>query len=159
MSGPKSVSHSVSAEVAAAAAERERRRVRREQLQARGAVLSRELTQVAERWREAGRRYGDAFPAWPHGEAPLEWTLSAQRMKAKREHRVPLCDRALEVLEAARVLGDGNPLVFPMRSGRPISASTLLKTLNDLRIEPCRTGIAHLVSVGVQHRSGMPINY
>ena len=72
MSGPKSVSYSVSAEVAAAAAERERRRIRREQLQARGAVLSRELTQVAERWREAGRRYGDAFPAWPHGEAPLE---------------------------------------------------------------------------------------
>ena len=54
-------------------------------------------------------------------------------MKAKREHRVPLCDRALEVLEAARGLGDGNPLVFPMRSERPISTSTLLKTLNDLR--------------------------
>ena len=62
------------------------------------------------------------------------WTLSAQRMKAKREHRVPLCDRALEILDAARALGDGNPHVFPMRSGRPISASTLLKMLNDLRI-------------------------
>ena len=62
------------------------------------------------------------------------WTLSAQRMKAKREHRVPLCRRALEILDAARALGDGNPLVFPMRSGRPISASTLLKVLNDLRI-------------------------
>ena len=62
------------------------------------------------------------------------WTLSAQRMKAKREHRVPLCGRALEVLDAARGLGDGNPHVFPMRSGRPISASTLLKTLNDLRV-------------------------
>ena len=62
------------------------------------------------------------------------WTLSAQRMKAKREHRVPLCGRALEVLDAARALGGGNPLVFPMRSGRPISASTLLKMLNDLRI-------------------------
>ena len=63
------------------------------------------------------------------------WTLSAQRMKAKREHRVPLCGRALEIVAAARALGDGNPLVFPMRSGRPISASTLLKTLQDLRIE------------------------
>ena len=62
------------------------------------------------------------------------WTLSAQRMKAKREHRVPLCGRALEILDAARKLGDGNPHVFPMRSGRPISASTLLKMLNDLRI-------------------------
>ena len=62
------------------------------------------------------------------------WTLSAQRMKAKREHRVPLCGRALEILDAARALGDGSPHVFPMRSGRPISASTLLKMLNDLRI-------------------------
>ena len=62
------------------------------------------------------------------------WTLSAQRMKAKRKHRVPLCGRALEVLDAARALGDGSPHVFPMRSGRPISASTLLKTLNDLRV-------------------------
>ena len=62
------------------------------------------------------------------------WTLSAQRMKAKREHRVPLCGRALEILDAARALGDGNPHVFPMRSGRPISASTLLKMLNDLGI-------------------------
>ena len=62
------------------------------------------------------------------------WTLSAQRMKAKREHRVPLCGRALEILDAARALGDGSPHVFPMRSGRPISASTLLKMLNDLQI-------------------------
>ena len=57
------------------------------------------------------------------------WTISATRMKAKREHRVPLCGRALEVLDAARTLGDGNRLVFPMRSGRPIATSTLLKML------------------------------
>ena len=57
------------------------------------------------------------------------WTVPALRMKAKREHRVPLCGRALEVLDAARALGDGNRLVFPMRSGRPISASTLPKML------------------------------
>ncbi|MCY3821118.1 MAG: tyrosine-type recombinase/integrase [Gammaproteobacteria bacterium] len=41
------------------------------------------------------------------------WTLSAQQMKAKREHRVPLCGRALEILDEARALGDGNPLVHP----------------------------------------------
>ena len=62
------------------------------------------------------------------------WILSAQRMKAKRQHRVPLCGRALEVLDAARALGDGSPHVFPMRSGRPISASTLVKTLQNLQI-------------------------
>ena len=57
------------------------------------------------------------------------WTISAQRMKAKREHRVPLSRRAVEVLEAARTLGDAGGLVFPMRSGRPIAASTLPKML------------------------------
>ena len=62
------------------------------------------------------------------------WTLSAQRLKAKREHRVPLCGRALEILDAARALGDGIPFVFPMPSGRPISASTLVKTLQNLQI-------------------------
>ena len=58
------------------------------------------------------------------------WTISAERMKAKREHRVPLCGRAVEVLDAARALGDGpRRLLFPMRSGRPIATSTLPKML------------------------------
>ena len=57
------------------------------------------------------------------------WTISAARMKAKREHRVPLCRRAVEILDAARTLGDGKSLVFPMRSGKPISMSTLPKML------------------------------
>ncbi len=34
-------------------------------------------------------------------------------MKAKREHRVPLCRRAIEILDAARALGDGCGFVFP----------------------------------------------
>ena len=57
------------------------------------------------------------------------WTISATRMKAKREHRVPLCRRAVEILDAARTLGDGRRLVFPMRSGKALSASTLPKML------------------------------
>ena len=62
------------------------------------------------------------------------WTVPAVRMKAKREHRVPLCRRALAILDAARTLGDGNRLVFPMRSGRPIAPSTLPKMLQHHRI-------------------------
>ena len=57
------------------------------------------------------------------------WTIAATRMKAKREHRVPLCERALEIVDAARTLGAGNPLVFPMRSGKPMSMSTLPQML------------------------------
>ena len=62
------------------------------------------------------------------------WTVPALRMKAKREHRVPLCVRALAILDAARGLGDGGALVFPMRSGKAISASTLPKVLQYHRI-------------------------
>ena len=62
------------------------------------------------------------------------WTISALRMKAKREHRVPPCRRAGEILDAARALGDGDPVVFPMRSGRPIAPSTLPKMLQHHRI-------------------------
>ena len=100
MSGPKSVSYSVSSGAAAAgaavaagaaaaeaaaaarAAERERRRIRREQLQARGEALSRELNRVAEQWREAGRQYGGEFPAWPHGEAAPDSAPAHRRLDA-----------------------------------------------------------------------------
>ena len=57
------------------------------------------------------------------------WTIAAERMKAKREHRVPLCGRAVEILEAAQSLGGDSDLVFPMRSGRSIAGSTLPKML------------------------------
>ena len=57
------------------------------------------------------------------------WTISAERMKAKREHRVPLCGRAVEILEAVRGLDGGGGLVFPMRNGRSIASSTLPKML------------------------------
>ena len=67
------------------------------------------------------------------------WTISAARMKARRERRVPLCRPALEILGAARTLGDGNPLVLPMRIGKPISASTLPKMLQHHRM----SAVAH----------------
>ncbi len=60
------------------------------------------------------------------------WTVPATRMKAKREHRVPLCGRAVEILAEARTLG--GDLVFSMRNGRPIASSTLPKMLKYLGI-------------------------
>ena len=60
------------------------------------------------------------------------WNVPATRTKAKREHRVPLSGRAEEILDAARALADGNPLVFPSVRGKRINdmaLSGLLKTL------------------------------
>ena len=73
------------------------------------------------------------------------WTVPALRMKAKREHRVPLCRRAVEILDAARTLGDGAPLVFPMRSGKAISSSTLPKMLQYQRIAAVAHGLPLVV--------------
>ena len=39
------------------------------------------------------------------------WTIPAKRMKAAREHRVPLCDRALEILKSLP-REEGNQFVF-----------------------------------------------
>ena len=60
------------------------------------------------------------------------WTVPPTRTKAKREHRVPLSRRALEVLDAARWLDHGNPLVFPSVRGKrmnDMALSALLRTL------------------------------
>ena len=64
------------------------------------------------------------------------WTIPATRMKSKREHRVPLSGRAMEVLQAARKLGGGRRrLVFPSREDRPISITRLGRMLHNLKVE------------------------
>ena len=61
------------------------------------------------------------------------WSLPPERMKANREHRVPLSVRALEVLKEAAELSDGGGLVFPgTRPGRPLSENTHSKLLREL---------------------------
>ncbi len=56
------------------------------------------------------------------------WTRPARRMKSKKEHRVPLPPRALEVLEQAATLSTGEGLVFPGTvHGKPLSDMTLSK--------------------------------
>ena len=65
-----------------------------------------------------------------------EWTIPAERMKAKRQHRVPLSPRAVEVLREAQALDDGSGLAFPgTRAGRPLSDMTLSKLLKELGID------------------------
>lgn len=61
------------------------------------------------------------------------WTVPASRMKAGKEHRVPLTGPALAVLEQARDLADGSDLVFPSprKPGNPLSDMSLTKILRD----------------------------
>lgn len=61
------------------------------------------------------------------------WTVPAERMKAKRSHRVPLSDAAITLLQKQTRIA-GVDLVFPASSGRPLSDMTLaavVRRLND----------------------------
>ncbi len=70
----------------------------------------------------------------------MVWTVPGRRMKAKREHRVPLYGRAVEVLrEAEQLRGAGNgagdeELVFPTVRGKALDAATLSKLVRNLGI-------------------------
>ena len=70
------------------------------------------------------------------------WRIPGERMKAGTEHRVPLSDSALTVLEQARALDHGSGLVFPspVRRGRPLSDATLTRVLG-------ATGLAERATV------------
>ena len=59
------------------------------------------------------------------------WTVPAARTKTSREHRVPLSDRAVEILHDARTLGDGTGLVFPSARRKALSDMTLSKLIKE----------------------------
>ena len=62
------------------------------------------------------------------------WTIPAARMKAKRDHRVPLSERALAILHDVQRLSDGAGLVFRSLRGKPLSDMTLSKLIKELGI-------------------------
>ena len=63
------------------------------------------------------------------------WTVPAERMKARRVHRVPLTGRCLEILSQARELSSPKgSLIFPSRSGKHLSDMTLSELLSRLGV-------------------------
>jgi integrase len=59
------------------------------------------------------------------------WIVPPDRMKAGREHRVPLCDRAIKMLDE---LGRKSEFVFPgMRKGEPLSNMAMLEMLKEMK--------------------------
>lgn len=63
------------------------------------------------------------------------WTVPAWRMKGGREHRVPLPDRALEILGSMEKMRTGE-LVFPSaRAGRPLSGMAMEMCLRRMKVE------------------------
>ena len=62
------------------------------------------------------------------------WTVPAERMKSRREHRVALSRQALAVLDMTRELGNADGLVFPSSRGGRLSPSSLSRLLVSLDV-------------------------
>lgn len=71
------------------------------------------------------------------------WTIPAERMKAEREHVVPLADRAIEIIARARELAPPKAeLVFPSNrsKGGGLSDMALTMVLRRLKVEATAHG-------------------
>jgi integrase len=84
------------------------------------------------------------------------WTIPAMRMKAKKEHRVPLCPRALEILNVARAMDPESNYLFS-RKGKPLSGMTMAMVLRRLGIDATvhgfRSGFRDWASEETNHSS------
>ena len=74
-------------------------------------------------------------------EAGRTWAVPAERMKAKRVHRVPLSSRCMEILDRAKQLGAKSAFIFPGRSGdKPLSNMVFLMALRRMNLQATAHG-------------------
>ena len=65
------------------------------------------------------------------------WIISAGRMKAGKEHRVPLCERALEMLNSIKSNRNPDEFVFPgWKAGTGLSDGAILALLRKMDVGP-----------------------
>jgi integrase len=65
------------------------------------------------------------------------WTIPADRMKARKLHRIPLSPAAVVLFrEMASIRQAGTDLIFPAGNGNELSNMTLTKVLRDMKV-PC----------------------
>lgn len=100
------------------------------QLKGRQGVANRALEFTIQTVARSGETLGGQWPEIDR-EAKL-WIVPAERMKARKEHRVPLTDSALAILDAMLPLAErdeeGRPVgyIFPGRKrGRPMSVMSM----------------------------------
>jgi integrase len=86
-------------------------------------------------------------------EAAL-WTVRAQRMKAGREHRVPLCDAALTLLRSLGP-GEGDKLVFPGLKGA-LSDMSLTAVMRRMKVNATVHGFRSTFRDWVSERTSYP---
>lgn len=70
------------------------------------------------------------------------WTIPAERMKAGKEHVIPLSVRAVAIIERMREIRSHKTLLFPGVSGKIMSDATMAKALREAGI-PREKGTVH----------------
>jgi integrase len=68
------------------------------------------------------------------------WTVPADRMKAGREHRVPLCAAAVKLLRALPRVDDCE-VVFPGRKNQPLSDMSLTAVMRRMQVNAVPHGL------------------
>jgi integrase len=81
------------------------------------------------------------------------WTIPANRMKAGKEHAVPLSDEAVTVLKA---LAGDNGLVFPSIRGKELSDAALAKVIKDMHAREIGAGNAGWIDPDSDNRVATP---
>ena len=85
-----------------------------------------------------------------------EWRIPADRMKAGVEHRVPLSDEVLAVLDRIRPMADASGLVFPSPRGREFSNMTLSKALHAAGIDAVPHGFRSSFRTWASEQTSVP---
>ncbi len=91
------------------------------------------------------------------GATSATWIIPKERIKMKRDHRVPLSGRALEILRDAEALSDSSELVFPSyKKGKPLSDMTLSKLVKELGFEADVHGFRTSFRTWAQEQTNFP---
>lgn len=62
------------------------------------------------------------------------WTVPAERMKARKEHRIPLSARAMELLTRQKEYSNGSPFVFTGYNGISLDDTSMRKFLRGMGV-------------------------
>ena len=84
------------------------------------------------------------------------WTVPGERMKSRHEHRVPLSERAVEMLNEAQKFGDGHRFVFASRRGRALSETALPRLMTRLGINAVPHGFRASFRMWAQECTNIP---
>lgn len=82
------------------------------------------------------------------------WTIPGERMKCRKEHRVPLCNRSLEILEIVKSWDPNSEYLFSNK-GKHLSSMAMLMALrrlrNNLTVHGFRSSFRDWVSEETDH--------